>query len=81
MNYRREELYASYLTCWRQQLQANDLQSRKRGRKPDPQAAEVARSRRENEQAVELYVLIIRPLCGQLLLAGRCGWAANCANR
>ena len=50
---RREGLYSSHLTTWRRQRadgQLQGLRSKKRGRKPDPQAAELARLRRENEQ-------------------------------
>lgn len=50
---RREGLYSSHLTTWRQQRDAGQLQGltpQKRGRKPDPHAAEVARLKRENEQ-------------------------------
>lgn len=69
---RREGLYASHLTRWRQQLQANQLQPRKRGRKPDPQAAELARLQRENEwlksqlERAELIIEAQKKLC-QLL--------------
>lgn len=50
---RREGLYSSHLTTWRQQRERGELQSltaKKRGRQPDPQAAEVARLRQENER-------------------------------
>jgi len=50
---RREGLYSSHLTTWRKQREEgvlNGLQGQKRGRKPDPQAAEIAQLRRENEQ-------------------------------
>lgn len=50
---RREGLYSSHLTTWRRQREEGQLQGlsgRKRGRKADPQAAEVAQLRRENEQ-------------------------------
>ncbi len=50
---RREGLYSSHLTDWRRQRERGDLSeqgSRKRGRKPAPQAAELARLRRENER-------------------------------
>ena len=51
---RREGLYSSYLSKWRQQREAGQLQalsSRKRGRKPqDPSVEELARLQRENEQ-------------------------------
>lgn len=48
---RREGLYSSHLTTWRQQRQRGELQGlapAKRGRKADPQAAELARLQREN---------------------------------
>ena len=50
---RREGLYSSHLTTWRRQRAAGQLEGlhpKKRGRKPDPQAAELARLQRENEQ-------------------------------
>jgi transposase-like protein len=46
---RREGLYSSHLTKWRRQRDEGTL-GQKRGRKPDPQAAEVKRLQRENEQ-------------------------------
>ena len=50
---RREGLYSSHLTTWRRQRdrgQLAGLTPKKRGRKPDPQAAELARLQRENER-------------------------------
>jgi transposase-like protein len=50
---RREGLYSSHLTTWRRQRdrgQLAGLTPKKRGRKPEPQAAELARLQRENEQ-------------------------------
>jgi transposase len=50
---RREGLYSSHLTDWRKQRDRGELSksdNRKRGRKPDPQAAENARLQQENEQ-------------------------------
>jgi transposase-like protein len=50
---RREGLYRSHLDKWRAQRRAGALQAlapQKRGPKPDPQAAELARLRRENER-------------------------------
>lgn len=50
---RREGLYSSHLTSWRRQRAADQLQGlrpKKRGRKPDLQAAELARLQRENER-------------------------------
>jgi transposase-like protein len=53
---RREGLYASYLTTWRRQREQGELDGlspQKRGPKPDPQAIELARLRRENERLQE----------------------------
>jgi len=50
---RREGLYSSHLDKWRKQRARGALAGlggQKRGRKPDPQAAEIARLERENEQ-------------------------------
>lgn len=58
---RREGLYSSHLDKWRKQREQGDpstgagqrlagANAQKRGRKPDPQAAELARLQRENEQ-------------------------------
>jgi transposase len=50
---RREGLYHSHLDKWRQQRHRSALQGlapHKRGPKPDPQAAEIVRLRRENER-------------------------------
>ena len=50
---RREGLYSSHLTTWRQQRQRGELHGltpAKRGRKADPQAAEIARLQRETER-------------------------------
>ncbi len=50
---RREGLYSSHLDKWREQRRKGTLQAlapQKRGPKPDPQAAEIARLRRENER-------------------------------
>ena len=49
---RREGLYSSHLTDWRRQRADGEVQGltpQKRGRKPDPQAAEIARLKREIE--------------------------------
>jgi transposase len=46
---RREGLYSSHLTTWRRQRDQGTL-GQKRGRKLDPQAAEIKRLQRENEQ-------------------------------
>lgn len=50
---RREGLYSSHLTTWRQQRRRGELHGltpAKRGRQADPQAAEIARLQRENER-------------------------------
>ena len=50
---RREGLYSSHLDKWRKQRDRGalaGLRGQKRGRKPDAQAAEIARLQRENEQ-------------------------------
>jgi len=50
---RREGLYSSHLTTWRRQREAGQLAGlapQKRGPKPNPQAADLARLRRENER-------------------------------
>ncbi len=51
---RREGLYSSYLSKWRQQQEDGQLQalsSKKRGRKPeDPSVEELAQLQRENER-------------------------------
>ena len=53
---RREGIYSSYLTTWRRQREAGELDGlvpRKRGPKPDPQAIELAKLRRENARLQE----------------------------
>jgi transposase len=53
---RREGLYSSHLTSWRRQRESGELDGlspQKRGPKPDPQAVELARLKRENEQLRE----------------------------
>jgi len=50
---RREGIYSSYLTTWRRQRERgelNGLAPLRRGPKPDPQAEEIARLKRENER-------------------------------
>ena len=50
---RREGIYSSYLTTWRRQRERGELDGlapQKRGPKPDPQAVEIARLKRENER-------------------------------
>ncbi|MCB0052636.1 MAG: transposase [Caldilinea sp.] len=46
---RREGLYSSHLSKWRQQRERGAL-SQQRGRKADPQTAELKRLQRENER-------------------------------
>ena len=53
---RREGLYSSNLTNWRRQRESGELDglsAHKRGPKVDPQAAELARLKRENERLQE----------------------------
>ncbi len=53
---RREGLYSSLLSKWRQQQAAGareGLRPKKRGRKTDPQAQELARLQRENQRLQE----------------------------
>lgn len=53
---RWEGLYSSYLSTWRKQSDQSELAGlspQKRGPKPDPQAIELARLRRENERLQE----------------------------
>jgi transposase len=53
---RREGLYSSLVSKWRQQGEQGSLEglgSHKRGPKGDPQAAEMARLKRENERLRE----------------------------
>jgi transposase len=53
---RREGLYSSLLSKWRQQRAQGTLAAlapKPRGPKPDPQAEEIARLRRENERLQE----------------------------
>jgi transposase len=50
---RREGLYSSNITNWRRQRERGELEglaSKQRGPRSDPQAVEVARLKRENEQ-------------------------------
>jgi transposase len=50
---RREGLYSSHLNTWRQQRARGELQGLRpaqRGRKADPQAAEIVRLQRETER-------------------------------
>jgi len=50
---RREGLYSSHLTRWRQLREAGQLQgvgSRRRGRKSDPQVEELGQLRQENQR-------------------------------
>jgi transposase-like protein len=74
---RREGLYSSHLSQWRQQRAAGQLQRRGRkkgGGKPDPQAAELARLQGENEQLkarleqAEAIIEVQKKLCRLLEL-------------
>ena len=47
---RREGLYSSHLTRWREQQRAGQLEPQKRGRNANSHAAELARLQRENER-------------------------------
>lgn len=50
---RREGLYSSHLTTWRRQREAGQLAglaAKKRGPKPNPEAEELKRLRKENER-------------------------------
>jgi transposase-like protein len=66
---RREGLYSSHLTRWREQRRAGQLEPQKRGRKANPQAAEVARLQGENErlkvqlERAELVIDAQKKLC------------------
>jgi transposase len=53
---RREGIYASYLTTWRKQRSSGELDGlapRKRGPKPNPEALELAKLRREHARLQE----------------------------
>ena len=53
---RREGIYASYLTTWRKQRASGELDGlapRKRGPKPNPEAIELAKLRREHARLQE----------------------------
>lgn len=53
---RREGIYASYLTTWRKQRASGELDGlapRKRGPKPNPEALELAKLRREHVRLQE----------------------------
>ena len=53
---RREGIYSSYLTTWRKQRESRELEGlapRKRGPKPNPEAIELAKLRREHERLKE----------------------------
>ena len=53
---RREGIYSSYLTTWRRQRENRELEGlspRKRGPKPNPEATELAKLRREHERLKE----------------------------
>ena len=53
---RREGIYSSYLTTWRKQREAGELDGltpQKRGPKPNPEAIELAKLHREHEHLQE----------------------------
>jgi transposase len=53
---RREGIYSSYLSTWRRQRELGELDGltpQKRGPKPDAQAVELVKLRRENERLQE----------------------------
>ena len=53
---RREGIYSSYLTTWRRQRERGELDGlapHKRGPKPNPEAIELAKLRRENARLQE----------------------------
>ena len=53
---RREGIYSSYLTTWRRQRESRELDGlapQKRGPKPNPEAIELAKLRREHERLKE----------------------------
>lgn len=53
---RREGIYSSYLVTWRRQRESGELEGltpRKRGPKPNPEAIELAKLRREHERLKE----------------------------
>lgn len=69
---RREGLYSSHLGQWREQRRQGELsglQGQKRGRKAEPQAAELGQLRRENErlkvqlERAELIIEAQKKLC------------------
>ena len=75
---RREGLYSSHLDTWRKQRDQGQLQGlagKKRGRKADRHAAELAQLRRENEQLqarlkqAETIIDVQKKLCGLLGLS------------
>ena len=74
---RREGLYSSHLTRWRAQRRSGQLEPHKRGRKANPEAAEVRRLQRENErlkvqlERAELIIDAQKKLC-QLLNLPSC---------
>ena len=79
---RREGLYSSHLTTWRRQRDEGQLQGlkgKKRGRKADQTAAELAQLRRENEQLqvrlqqAETIIDVQKKLCGLLGLSAEPG--------
>ena len=69
---RREGLYSSNLSTWRRQREAGELGAgrfKKRGRKANPEAAEVAQLRRENDRLRNQLVQAERIIVAQKKLA------------
>ena len=67
---RREGLYSSHLTCWRQQRERGELGTLKRGKPAaDPAVKEVARLQRENSRLqfrltqAETIIAVQKKLC------------------
>ena len=66
---RREGLHSSHLTTWRRQRDRGELGHKKRGKKGDPRAKEVARLQRQNERLqakltqAETIISVQKKLC------------------
>ncbi|MBM3280444.1 MAG: transposase [Candidatus Handelsmanbacteria bacterium] len=70
---RREGLYSSHLSCWRQQRERGELGTLQRGKKAaDPAVKEVARLQRENTRLqgrlkqAETIIAVQKKLCDLL---------------
>lgn len=83
---RREGLYSSHLTKWRRQRAEGQLSGRtngRRGRKADPQAAELAVLRREKErlqaelEQARLIIEVQKKLCQLFGLSTQPGDGSN----